>query len=137
MTPAHVEAAQRTWALLAPVSDEAAELFYTNLFALDPSIRLLFEGEMHVQGRRLMSMIGMAVDNLDNPRQLIPQLQALSRRHLTYGVTDRHYETVGRALLQTLAQGLGTAYTPEVHAAWSAIYGTLQEVMVLAANEAA
>ena len=135
MQPAQVEAVQTSWALLAPVSDQAAELFYTNLFAHDPSIRALFEGDMHTQGKRLMTMIGMAVENLNNPRQLVPTLRSLSKRHISYGVTDAHYHTMGKALQQTLAQGLGTAYTPEVNEAWSRVYGTLREVMVLAAND--
>jgi methyl-accepting chemotaxis protein len=134
---ADIKLVQQSWALLVPVSDEAAELLYVNLFARDPSIRLLFDGDMQVQGRRLMQMIGMALDNLGDASVLVPSLQALGRRHIGYGVCDSHYETVGQALLQTLAQGLGTAYTPEVDAAWQRVWIRLRDIMMQAANEAA
>jgi methyl-accepting chemotaxis protein len=136
MKSAHVDAVQNSWAQLVPLANQVGELFYTNLFAQDPSARLLFQGDMDAQGKRLMDMISSAVGNLDNPALLLPALQSLGRRHMAYGVTPRHFDTMGRALLQTLAQGLGTAYTPEVNEAWTSVYGSLRSTMLLAANEA-
>ena len=54
-----------------------------------------------------------------------------------YGVADRHYDTVGEALLWTLEMGLGRAFTPEVKEAWTAVYGLLATTMREAAREAA
>ena len=82
-----------------------------------------------------MAMFGKAVRNLDNPALLEPTLQALGRRHLDYGVTDFHYEAYGEALLRTLAQGLGTAYTPEVHEAWTTVFGEIRRLMVEATHD--
>jgi hemoglobin-like flavoprotein len=39
-----------------------------------------------------------------------------------YGVKDPDYETVGAALLWTIEQGLGDAFTPAVREAWSEAY---------------
>jgi hemoglobin-like flavoprotein len=39
---------------------------------------------------------------------------------------------VGAALLATLAVGLGATFTPEVKAAWTAVYGTLSTAMIQA-----
>ena len=50
---------------------------------------------------------------------------------------DAHYATVGGALLLTLEQGLGDAFTPEVHEAWTAVYGLISRTMIEASNEAA
>ena len=36
---------------------------------------------------------------------------------------------VGEALLWTLRKGLGEAFTPDVEAAWSNVYGTLASAM--------
>ena len=135
MKPHHVMAVQQSWALLDPIPDLAAELFYANLFARHPSMRLLFNDDLDVQGGRLMAMFGKAVRNLDNPALLEPTLQALGRRHLDYGVTDFHYEAYGEALLRTLAQGLGTAYTPEVHEAWTTVFGEIRRLMVEATHD--
>jgi hemoglobin-like flavoprotein len=56
-------------------------------------------------------------------------VQDLGRRHATYGVQPRHYETLGAALLWTLEQGLGAAFTQPVKAAWTEVYTVLSSVM--------
>ena len=65
----------------------------------------------------------------------IPVVETLGRRHRGYGVTAQHYESVGAALLWTLEQGLGKAWTPEAAEAWTQLYGLLSAVMRRAANE--
>jgi hemoglobin-like flavoprotein len=52
---------QQTWATLKPVSNTAAELFYSRLFEIDSSTRDLFENDMHDQGELLMGMIEVVV----------------------------------------------------------------------------
>ena len=93
--------------LVEPIAPQAAALFYANLFEADPALKLLFRGDMVVQGHQLMQMLAVAVSMLDSPATLMPALQGLGRRHASYGVHDRHYDTVGAALLKTLRQGLG------------------------------
>ncbi|MES2993623.1 MAG: globin family protein [Pseudomonadota bacterium] len=115
--------------LVEPIAPQAAALFYANLFEADPSLQRLFSGDMEAQGARLMQMIGVAVAKLDEPEVLMPALRQLGRRHAGYGVRDEHYETVGGALLKTLQQGLGAAWTPEVESAWIDVYGVLAATM--------
>ena len=50
-----------------------------------------------------------------------------------YGVLDRHYDTVGSALIWTLEKGLGSAFTAEVRLAWTTLYGLLASTMARAA----
>ncbi|MGY4830775.1 globin family protein [Sphaerotilaceae bacterium SBD11-9] len=134
MTPVQIGLVRRSFALIEPIAPQAAALFYDNLFAADPSLRHLFQGNMAQQGTRLMTMIGAAVDLLEEPDTLTPTLRKLGARHVNYGVRDEHYATVGGALLKTLEQGLGTAYTDEVHAAWVALYRVVSATMMDAAN---
>jgi len=47
---------QTSFAQVEPIAEAAAELFYGRLFALDPSLRRLFKGDMTAQGRKLMAM---------------------------------------------------------------------------------
>src|SRR5262245_26052933 len=122
MTPQQVAAVRTSFALVEPIADQAAALFYDNLFRLDPSLRSLFRRDMSEQGKLLLQMIGAAVRLLDHPQRLLPALHALGARHTGYGVRDTHYATVGAALLQTLQQGLGDAFTHEVREAWIAMY---------------
>jgi hemoglobin-like flavoprotein len=130
MKPEHITAVQRSWAQLDPIQDQAAVLFYTNLFARHPAMRLLFDEDLAVQGVRLMQMFATAVRNLDNWAVLGPTLRALGQRHRNYGVTDAHYQACGEALLRTLAQDLGTAYTPEVHEAWQVVFEDVRGLLV-------
>ncbi|HEX3140190.1 MAG TPA: globin family protein [Rhizobacter sp.] len=134
MTPVQIGHVRRSFALIEPIAPQAAALFYDNLFTADPSLRRLFQGNMAQQGTRLMTMIGAAVDLLEEPETLTPTLRKLGARHVNYGVRDEHYATVGGALLKTLEQGLGTAYTDEVHAAWVALYRVVSATMMDAAR---
>jgi len=127
---------QDSFAIVAPIADDAAALFYRRLFELDPSLQRMFRGDMAEQRRKLMQMLTAAVKGLDRLDQLVPVVKDLGRRHATYGVEDRHYETVGAALLWTLEKGLGKAFTPETKEAWATVYGVLATTMQDAAREA-
>jgi hemoglobin-like flavoprotein len=129
MTPQQIALVRSTFSGLAPASGEVAALFYARLFALDPSLRPLFRGSMEEQGGKLMQVLSAAVAGLDRIGLLLPQLHALGRRHADYGVADHHYDTVGAALLDTLARGLGDDFTPAVRDAWLAAYTTLAGAM--------
>lgn len=135
MTPIQKTLVQRSFAKVAPISEKAAELFYSRLFTLDPSLRPLFKGDMAEQGRKLMRMIGTAVNGLDRLDALVPAVQDLGRRHVKYGVQPAHYDTVGAALLWTLEKGLGDDFTPEVKTAWATVYGILAQTMKDAAKQ--
>jgi hemoglobin-like flavoprotein len=129
MTPQQIALVQASWKSVQPVAGRAAELFYARLFALDPSLRLLFRGDMKEQGRKLMSMISVAVNALARIDALVPAVQALGRRHAGYGVEERHYDFVGDALVWTLKQGLGDDFPRETEDAWRAAYGVLASTM--------
>ncbi len=111
-----------------------AATFYARLFELDPALRPLFKGDMAAQGRKLMAMIATAVGNLHNLGAVIPAVEQLGVRHAGYGVTDQHYDTVASALLWTLEQELGDAFTLATRAAWTDCYVTLAGVMQKAAQ---
>jgi hemoglobin-like flavoprotein len=129
MTPQQVSDVRSSFALVAPIADQAAALFYDHLFAADPSLRALFKGDLANQGERLMQMIGAAVGLLDRPDRLLPVLHNLGKRHTGYGVRASHYDTVGTALLRTLRDGLGEAFTPAVAEAWASMYSLVAREM--------
>lgn len=90
----------------------------------------MFTGDIARQGRLLMQMLATAVNALDKVQTLMPALEAMAVRHQGYGVKTEHYDAVGAALLWTLRQGLGEAYTPDVDAAWTKTYGFIADVMI-------
>jgi hemoglobin-like flavoprotein len=89
----------------------------------------LFKGDIDEQGRKLMQVMAFAVNSLNDTGALLPAVCALGERHAGYGVKDQHYGTVGEALLWTLEQGLGSAFTPPVRDAWTETYALLASVM--------
>jgi hemoglobin-like flavoprotein len=137
LTASQIRLLQTSWRQVLPIQEQAAQLFYDRLFQMDPATRSLFKGDMPAQGRKLMAMITAAVDGITELEELLPVVQGLGHRHAGYGVTAAHYETVGSALLWTLEQGLGPAFTPEVRAAWVSTYGLLASTMQAAAASGA
>lgn len=135
MTLDEVSLVQNSWQLVVPISDQAAKIFYERLFLVDPALKPLFKGDLREQEKKLMTMIGAAVNSLNNLDLVVPAVQRLGERHAKYGVKDADYATVGGALLWTLEQGLGKAFTPEVKQAWTTVYGVLATTMKDAARK--
>jgi hemoglobin-like flavoprotein len=133
MTNDQVLLVQQTFAKVAPIADQAAAMFYKRLFELDPSARALFKIDLTEQGKKLMQMIGIAVAGLSKPESIKAAVEDLGKRHVGYGVTDAQYDTVGAALLWTLGQGLGPAFTKDVEGAWTEAYTMLATIMKQAA----
>jgi hemoglobin-like flavoprotein len=129
MTGRQIDLVQQSFEVVKPNSMQAARLFYQRLFELDASLRPMFRGDSEEQGRKLMQMLGVAVGALRRMDQVLPAVADLGRRHAGYGVRDEHYATVAAALLWTLDQGLGDAFTPDVRAAWIAMFETVTGVM--------
>jgi hemoglobin-like flavoprotein len=121
---------------VVPISETAAELFYGRLFEIAPEVKPLFTSDIKEQGKKLMSMITLAVRGLDNLEVLVPAVQKLGVGHVDYGVKEEHYAVVGEALIWTLGKGLGDAYTDEVKEAWLAVYTVLATTMKDAARAA-
>jgi hemoglobin-like flavoprotein len=137
MTPSDITLVKESFRKVLPIADQAAALFYARLFELQPELRPLFRGDLHEQGRKLMTMIGIAVSSLDRLDAIVPAVRALGARHAGYGVTEESYATVGAALLWTLEKGLGPDFTPAVREAWTSTYSLLANTMIEAQREAA
>lgn len=133
--PREIELVQESWKAVEPISDAAADLFYGKLFELDPALKDLFPDDMAEQKKKLMQTLAVCVNGLNDLGEIVPAVKALGQRHVGYDVKDEHYETVGQALLWTLKQGLGEAFTPEVEKAWTTVYVVLSTTMKDAAAE--
>ncbi len=133
MTPDEIQLVQSSFSKVAPNADAAAALFYGRLFEIAPDVRPLFKSDLGDQGKKLMSTLAVVVGGLTNLETVVPAARSLAVKHVEYGVSAEHYQPVGEALLWTLEQGLGDAFTDEVKAAWTTAYGTLSSVMIEAA----
>jgi hemoglobin-like flavoprotein len=130
MTPDEVKLVQQSFSKVAPISDQAAILFYDRLFEVAPQVRSMFPDDMTEQRKKLMMMLAAVVGGLGDLPSILPAASALAKRHVAYGAKAEHYPVVGSALLWTLEKGLGEAWTPDVAAAWTTAYGTLSGYMI-------
>jgi hemoglobin-like flavoprotein len=130
MTPDQVKLVQESFSKVAPISEQAAVLFYDRLFEVAPAVKSMFPADLTEQRKKLMATLAVVVNGLTNLESVLPAASALAKRHVSYGAKPEHYPVVGGALLWTLEKGLGAAWTPELAAAWTAAYGTLSGYMI-------
>lgn len=133
MSPDEIKLVRDSFNQLAPVKIQVAETFYNKLFTVAPEVKPLFKSDMAGQYEKVMGAIAFAVAGLDRLDEIVPTVEDLARRHVSYGVKASHYAIVGGALADTLKDMLGDGFTPEVQAAWTTAYGLLSETMIAAA----
>jgi nitric oxide dioxygenase len=130
MTPDQTKMVQDSFAKVAPISDQAAILFYDRLFEIAPQVKAMFPADLTEQRKKLMATLAVVVNGLTNLDTVLPAASALAKRHVGYGARPEHYPVVGAALLWTLEKGLGEAWTPELAEAWTDAYSTLSGYMI-------
>jgi len=136
ITPAQIALVQSSFQHVLPIADVAGLLFYERIFTMAPEARALFGDDIALQASRTMAAVKTAVDGLGDIEHVAPFLVRLGARHVRYGVQPEHFDLVGAALLWTLEQGLGEAFTPEVHEAWVATFGVIARAMLIGMEQA-
>lgn len=129
MTSHQIELVQSSFRKVEPILHKAIIIFYDRLFELDRSLRQMFHSPREEQARKLAHVLTVVVNGLSRPQQILAIVEDLGRRHLTFGVREQHYATVGEALLWTLQAELGDAFTSEVREAWACAYLFLASAM--------
>jgi hemoglobin-like flavoprotein len=112
-----------------PLADHIAESFYSHMFEIAPHLQKLFTGNMKTQGAMLMTSLELAVSSLDNMESILPSVQALGERHMSYGVKKEYYPYAKESFLWALEKHLKGEFTPTLKNAWSEAFDTLIEVM--------
>jgi hemoglobin-like flavoprotein len=137
LTANDVMLVRASFARIVPIKSAAADLFYDRLFEVAPQLRRMFPADLREQKQKLMAMLAMAVGSLNDLEALVPKVKALGARHVGYGARAADYNVVGEVLLWTLERGLAEAFTPDVRAAWTKVYGVLAATMQAGAAELA
>ena len=132
MTPEQIDLIQRSFDRIWPVRRKLAGLFYSRFFELAPDAHRLFPADLERQHLKLMDMIAAIVGALDQ-RELFQSLISHSgRQHAQFGVKPLHFVAFGDALIWSLEQQFGPAFTPELKRAWIALYDAVQSEMMRA-----
>jgi hemoglobin-like flavoprotein len=137
MTSRQIQLVQQTFRLIVPAVESVDFMFFNRLFSLDPAIRPLFVNDLKGQAKKFTATLALIVNALDCLEHVLTAVQHLGKRHIGYGVHPEDYELVGQALLWTLAQKLGDAFTVEVEEAWTTAYNLIANIMLEAAAETA
>ena len=131
LTDHDIRLLQSSFDLVRPIAETAGLLFYERIFTLAPATRALFDDDLPRQAARTMAAVGTVVDGLPDLDRVTTFLVRLGARHVRYGVQPEHFDVVGAALLWTLEQGLGDAFTDEVRSAWSSAWRIITETMLV------
>jgi len=129
-----VELIRNSLIQIRPLADKIAESFYSHMFEMAPYLQRLFTGNMRTQGAMLMTSLELAVSSMDNMDSILPSIQALGERHLSYGVKKEYYPYAKESFLWALEKHLQNQFTPELKNAWTQAFDTLINEMIRAAD---
>jgi nitric oxide dioxygenase len=127
LTQHQIELVQSTFIDVLDDHDPFHINFYDALFRRGPQLRALFRDDIEGQGMKFMAALKLIVASLDAPGALVAQYADLGRGHAIIGVRPEHFDVMGEALMETLAESLGEGFTAETEAAWRAAYGDLSK----------
>jgi hemoglobin-like flavoprotein len=104
--------------------------FYAILFEFNPVLRPLFNDDLAVQSRMLVSMLSSLVKGLNRTSKIEGGLRALGKRHSGYRASAGDYDKIANALLLTLNEFLDDDFAPEVRNAWMEVFARISDMMV-------
>ena len=134
MTRDEIALVRESFDRLRPIPKGVGRAFYETLFALDPSLKPLFKGDLDAQGAMFVSALGLAVAGLEDAHSGERPLRDLGQRHSAYGVTEANFATFREALVRTLRDQIGAGFTEAHAAAWRAAFDRIGVVMRDAAS---
>jgi len=129
MNTEQVKLVQDSLVRVRPMADQIASSFYAHLFEIAPYVKKLFRNDMERQGEMLMTSLELAMGSLDDLENILPAVQALGDRHVSYGVKAEYYKPAVEAFLWALEQHLGDDFSPALNEAWSLGFDTLVKAM--------
>lgn len=130
LEPEDITRLRDSFAALIPNSEQAADIFYKDLFQRAPHVRALFTTDPFEQGQKFMMMLAAIVDGLTRPERLVADCQALGKRHVGYGAKPEHFEVVGESLIYALERILIEKFTPEIRISWVKLFGLVSACMI-------
>lgn len=135
MTSTQKRLIRETFPALREVSGPLVQLFYGRLFQIAPAVRPMFRNDIGIQARKFSDMLEALVEGLDDFDQQRAALRTMGLRHVAYGVTPAHYETLAAAFLWALGHMLYPDFSPEIKGAWAALIEEVSSAMQAGAAE--
>jgi hemoglobin-like flavoprotein len=121
---------QQSFESIKDYSTSLTKLFYGRLFEIRPEIRPMFKISLDDQSRKLLDMLVVIIEALDDFEALRPRLVELGRKHVQYGVKPEHYDLVRTSLVWAIGQALELEFDAETKAAWNQMLTVVAETML-------
>jgi len=119
----------QSWSQIITDQEAVGKLFYKRLFELDPSLSNLFQPDITEQARKFVSMITYLIYKLDDLDGVLMQAVDLGKRHQSYRVSLKDFDTVHQAFFETLEKSGSGVWNDQVHRAWDKVYALFEQAM--------
>ncbi|WJZ03681.1 globin domain-containing protein [Corynebacterium freiburgense] len=132
----HAEVVRATLPAIGAHINEITPLFYQKMFAAHPElISDTFNRGNQKQGdqqKALAASIAVFASMLVDPEAPDPveMLSRIGHKHVSLGIVEDQYPIVHKHLFEAIVEVLGDAVTPEVAAAWDAVYWIMADVLI-------
>ena len=113
---------------LRPVAQAMSDHFYRALFARAPELEQLFSQDANARLAKFNSMLSTFA-NLKHLDKIGAAIQALGKRHASYGVKPEFYVIGQAAFMQALREGLGDSLDEATDSAWQEAFHALIRLM--------
>lgn len=110
--------------------DEFARVFYDDLFARHPTVRVLLQTDPALQRAKLMDSLGTVIAFLDRPAEQAPYLTALGARLAHHGARAEDYPIVSTLLADAIVTVLGQNADEDTRADWLELFGLVAAGML-------
>jgi nitric oxide dioxygenase len=124
---------QATAPVVAEHLDAITQRFYPLMFARYPGVASLFNAAHQQSGAQQRALAGAVlayVQLRQAPARAREVLGIVVEKHVSLGIQPDQYPIVGECLMAAISEELGDALTPEIAAAWTALYDELAGLLI-------
>jgi len=112
-------------------SSEVANRLYAKLFEKNADIKRLFASvRLREQHRMLAASLHYVVMNYEHAGAVRNSLRRMGARHVGYGARPEHYRLFAECLIESLAETLGSEWTPQLDRIWREAIHTAIGIML-------
>lgn len=106
--------------------------FYNRMLTQNPELKNVFNSANQRTGAQptalALSVLAYA-EHIDNPGMLAHAVSRIASKHVSLNIRPEQYAIVGKHLLASISEVLGSAASPELLEAWSVAYHQLAQIM--------
>ncbi|MBA2779663.1 NO-inducible flavohemoprotein [Billgrantia kenyensis] len=124
---------EATAPVVAQHLDAITQRFYPLMFARYPEVASLFNAAHQQSGAQQRALAGAVlayVQLRQDPARAREVLATVVEKHVSLGIQPDQYPIVGECLMAAIGEELGDALTPEIAAAWTALYDELAGLLI-------